>query len=103
MQVKPVPSTSAFPNRPGRRSRDLNRTSGAFRDAMQRDFFGVLPAHLAAESLNRGNYRGAQAEVAAQLLAGQPGDSTWLERQAGRDRYAAADEEERSHTVSLSA
>ncbi|WP_298963926.1 hypothetical protein [uncultured Roseibium sp.] len=106
MQVRPVsaihalrirqkPSAEFVPNS------DLFTVSeGTFSD------IDLMPAHLAAEELQRDLHAGSHAEYATQLLAGRDMSvESEMERQLHLAQYATATEDSESHsfTISLSA
>lgn len=105
MIVTPVPVVHAMRSRekplemPARQMEDAQAASRRFSD------LPMVPVHVASAAL-RNSYHGADAEYATQLLAGNGiHRETLLERQDHVRQYAAAsayEDDERTHTVSLS-
>ncbi|MEL7526991.1 MAG: hypothetical protein AAFN16_14535 [Pseudomonadota bacterium] len=106
MIVTPVPVVDAMRSRqkpletPARHMEDAQTASRPFAD------LPLVPVHVASAAL-RNSYHGADAEYATQLLAGSGiHHETLLERRDHVRQYAAAsayEDDERTHTVSLSA
>ena len=106
MIVTPVPVVDAMRSRqkpletPARQMEEVQAASRRFSD------LPMVPVHVASAAL-RNSYHGADAEYATQLLAGSDvRHETLLERQVHVRQYAAAsayEDDERTHTVSLSA
>lgn len=106
MIVTPVPVVDAMRSRqkpletPARQMEEVQTASRPFAD------LPLAPVHVASAAL-RNSYHGADAEYATQLLA-ESGihHETLLERRDHVRQYAAAsayEDDERTHTVSLSA
>ncbi|QFT29347.1 hypothetical protein FIV00_02500 [Labrenzia sp. THAF82] len=106
MQVRPVSAIHALRIRQ-KPSADFVPNSDLF-GVSEGTFAGVdmMPAHLAAEELQRDLHAGSHAEYATQLLASRNMSAeTEMERQQHLAQYATAseDSEETSFTISLSA
>lgn len=106
MIVTPVPAVDAMRSRqkpfetPARQMEEVQAASRRFSD------LPMVPVHVASAVL-RSSYHGADAEYATQLLA-ENGihQETPLERRDHVRQYAAAsayEDDERTHTISLSA
>ncbi|WP_306142199.1 hypothetical protein [Roseibium sp. MMSF_3412] len=105
MIVTPVPAVDAMRSRqksletPAGQMEEVQAASRRFSD------LPMVPVHVASAAL-RSSYHGADAEYATQLLAGSgTHHETLLERQDHVRQYAAVsayEDDERSHTVSLS-
>ncbi|WP_434054718.1 MAG: hypothetical protein RDA78_07560 [Roseibium sp.] len=106
MIVTPVPAVDAMRSRqkpldtPAREMEDALAASSRFSD------LPMVPVHVASAAL-RTTYHGTDAEYATQLMAGSEfHHETALERESHHRQYTAAsayEEDERTHTVSLSA
>ena len=106
MIVTPVPAVHAMRSRqkqldaPAMQMEDVLAVSRPFAD------LPMVPVHVASAAL-RNSYHGADAEYATQLLAGSDTHrQTLLEREHHVPQYAAAsayEDDERTHTISLSA
>lgn len=106
MIVTPVTAVDAMRSRqkpletPAREMEDTLAVSSRFTD------LPMVPLHVASAAL-RSTYHGTDAEYATQLLAGSEfHHETVLERESHLRQYTAAsayEEDERTHTISLSA
>lgn len=106
MIVTPVPAVHAMRSRQKPLDAPVTQMEDALAVSRQFSDLPMVPVHVASAAL-RNTYHGADAEYATQLLAGgEYHHETLMEREDHVRQYAAAsayEDDERTHTVSLSA
>lgn len=106
MQVTPVSAIHELRIRQKPQETHSIETDAASTGGRQFADMAMVPLHVASAAL-RETYHGAHAEYATQLLAnGESHAETPLERQNQMQHYSALtayEDDERSHTISLSA